>query len=30
MPLPMMVEADSRMVIDRKLREAGWDIEDKT
>jgi len=26
----MMVEADSRMVIDRKLREAGWDIEDKT
>lgn len=23
-------EADSRIVIDRKLREAGWDIEDKT
>lgn len=26
----MLTEADSRMVIDRKLREAGWNIEDKT
>ncbi|MGA3267213.1 MAG: hypothetical protein ABSE16_10370 [Verrucomicrobiota bacterium] len=26
----MITEADSRMVIDRKLREACWDIEDKT
>ena len=26
----MITEADSRMVIDRKLREAGWNIEDKT
>ncbi|HET7625633.1 MAG TPA: DEAD/DEAH box helicase family protein [Verrucomicrobiae bacterium] len=26
----MPTEADSRMIIDRKLREAGWNIEDKT
>lgn len=26
----MLTEADSRIVIDRKLREAGWNIEDKT
>jgi type I site-specific restriction endonuclease len=26
----MPTEADSRMVIDRKLREAGWNVEDKT
>lgn len=26
----MSTEADSRIVIDRRLREAGWDIEDKT
>ncbi len=26
----MTKETDSRIVIDRKLREAGWDIEDKT
>ena len=26
----MPTEADSRIVIDRKLREAAWDIEDKT
>jgi type I restriction enzyme R subunit len=28
--LDMPSEADSRMVIDRLLREAGWDIEDKS
>jgi type I restriction enzyme R subunit len=26
----MSKETDSRIIIDRKLREAGWDIEDKT
>jgi len=25
----VMRETDSRMIIDRLLREAGWDIEDK-
>ena len=26
----MSKEADSRIIIDRKLREAGWNVEDKT
>jgi hypothetical protein len=26
----MLTEADSRIIIDRKLREVDWDIEDKT
>lgn len=28
-PKGMLRESDTRMIIDRKLREAGWDIEDK-
>lgn len=27
--MPMPSEADARIVLDRLLREAGWDVEDK-